>query len=506
MPTQTRRTKPKATESGQTQPKTTRSKTNQAKTNQADSTQAETPQTSQTKAKQTKASQAEAKKATTRSAQSRQTKASQTKTTQAEAKKTQAKTSRAETDQTPEAAKPEGLAFSITAPQSRLSNLLTTVAPAVSTNPTNPILSYLKLEALAGACQITATDTSYTITATADCNTVHQGVGLLPTQLANVIQAIPPSETLALVGSTVEGATKIELSNGSGVISTTPITRLVDHFLVTDLTNPRFQHGLSTENLKLALQTVLGSAGPKEKGILHAVHVIFEADTLVCQATDGHQIAIARLDARELGRSKRQTAAIDCRLPLDTVKALIKLLAQATKDSEVEFRLDSGEAPKAQFHIQTNQAQVTLTCQCLADSYPDIQRVIQPFTYGTSALVNRIALIQQAQVIKAMGAKTPVAKLTLRDTSLHLSMDGNEVSGTQTVQAALDMPDPKFETALNLDLLLNLARAATGDQLRLEFGHRESLIKLSPTAPDLDGLEIIGYMMPVKVSQPDPTT
>ena len=503
MPTKTRQTKPKPTpESGQpetksrpakstttpkatqtgaspTKAKTSQNKTSQAKTSQTKGTQAESPQTEVT--------QADAKQAKTRLA----------KTAQADAKKTQAKASQAQSTD---------LAFSITASQSHLSSLLTTVAPAVQANPTNPILSYLKMEALDGACRITATDTSYTITAQAECDTVHPGVGLLPAQLAHVIQAIPASETLALVGSTVEDATKIELSNGSGVISTTPITLSVDHFLVADLTTPGSHHDLPAETLKLALQTVLGSAGPKDKGILHGVQLIFEAKSLRCQATDGHQIAMATLETQALGRRRRQTAEsepVDCRIPLDTVKALIKLLAQAAKDSDVELRLDTGEAPKAQFQIQTDTAQVTLTCQCLAEAYPNLQQVIEPFTYGTSALVNRTSLLHQAQVIKAMGAKTPVAKLTLSDARLHLSMDGNEVSGIQTVQASLDMPDPKFETALNLDLLINLARSATGEQLRLELGSPESLIKLSPVASELDGLGVVGYMMPVRIISPD---
>ncbi|QQE67364.1 DNA polymerase III subunit beta (plasmid) [Leptolyngbya sp. BL0902] len=496
MPTQTRQTKPKATpESGQPEPKsrpakaTTTPKATQtgtsstkAKTRSAKSSQAKT---SQTKATQTEAPQADAKPAKTRSA----------KTAQADAHKTQAK---------PNPTAP--VAFSITALQSHLSTLLSTVAPAIQANPTNPILSYLKIEALDGACRITATDTSYTITATAECDTLHPGVGLLPAQLAQVIQAIPASETLALVGSTVEEATKIELSNPSGVISTTPISLSVDQFLMAELTHPESHHTLPAETLKLALQTVLGSAGAKDKAVLHGVHLTVEGHTVVCEATDGHQIAMASMETQTLGRRRRQAAEsepVDCRIPLDTVKALIKLLTQAAKDSDVGLRLETGEAPKAQFQIQTDTAHVTLTCHCLAEAYPNIQQVIQPFTYGTSALVNRTSLLHQAQVIKAMGAKTPVAKLTLSDAHLHLSMDGNAVSGTQTVQAALDMPDPTFETALNLDLLINLARSATGEQLRLEFGSPESLIKLSPVASDLEGLGVVGYMMPVRILSPD---
>jgi DNA polymerase-3 subunit beta len=491
MPTQTRPTKPKANpESGQPEPKSRPAKVKTPKKEaQADTKPAKTrpAQSSQPKAAQADAPQADTKTTKTRSA----------KTAQADAQTTQAKARRAQTTD---------VAFSITALQSHLSNLLTTVAPAIQANPTNPIFSYLKMEALEGACRITATDTSYTITATAECNTLHPGVGLLPTQLAQVIQAIPASETLALVGSTVEDATRIELSNPSGVISTTPISLSVDQFLMAELTHPESHPNLPAETLKLALQTVLGSAGAKDKAVLHAVHLTVEGNTVVCEATDGHQIAMATLETQALGRRRRQAAdaePVDCCIPLDTVKALIKLLTQAAKDSDVGLRFETGEAPKAQFQIQTDTAHVTLTCQCLAEAYPNLQRVIEAYTYGTSALVDRTRLLHQAQVIKAMGAKTPVAKLTLSDAHLHLSMDGNAVSGTQTVQAALDMPDPTFETALNLDLLINLARSATGEQLRLEFGSPESLIKLSPVASDLDGLGVVGYMMPVRILSPD---
>jgi DNA polymerase-3 subunit beta len=493
MPTQTRQTKPKPTpESGQPEPKSRPAKattTPKAAQTEASPTKTKTRSAkgTQTKTRQTEATQADAKQAKTRSAT----------TAQADAQKTQAKARQAPSTD---------VAFSITALQSHLSSLLTTVAPAVQANPTNPILSYLKIEALDGACRITATDTSYTITATAECDTLHPGVGLLPAQLAQVIQAIPASETLALVGSTVEDATKIELSNPSGVISTTPISLSVDHFLVADLTTPGSHHDLPAETLKLALQTVLGSAGAKDKAVLHAVHLTVEGHTVVCEATDGHQIAMASLETQALGRRRRQAAdsePVDCRIPLDTVKALIKLLTQAAKDSDVGLRLETGEAPKAQFQIQTDTAHVTLTCQCLAEAYPNLQRVIESYTYGTSALVSRTSLLHQAQVIKAMGAKTPVAKLTLSDARLQLSMDGNEVSGTQTVQASLDMPDPTFETALNLDLLINLARSATGEQLLLELGSPESLIKLSPVASELAGLSVVGYMMPVRILSPD---
>ena len=497
MPTKTSQLKPKATpESGQPKAK---AKANQAQTDQTEARKAKTKasptQTSQTKTRQANTDQAEA---------------SSTKTAPTKVRKTKAKASQTKTTQQPaQKAEPSAVVFSVETTQTCLSNLLAIVEPAVPTNPTHPMLGYLKIEVLPDACRITAADTSYTITATVGCETLHPGLGLLPTQLVQVIKAIPPSERLALVGSTLEGATKIQLSNGSGVISTTPIHLLADDFRVDDLTNPQFQHSLPAETLKLALQTVVGSAGPKDKAILHAVRLTFEANTLICQATDGHQITIATLEAQELGRRRRQTTEpgpVECCLPLDTVKALIKLLTQASKESEVQLRLDTGEAPKAQFHIQTDQAQVTLTGQCLADTYPDLQQVIESFTYGTSALVERNALLQQAKVIKAMDSKTPVAKLALGNASIHISMDGNEVSGSQSVQASLDMPDPEFETSLNLDLLINLARSATGDQLLLEFGSSESLIKLAPVASAIDGLTIVGYMMPVQVHQPDPST
>lgn len=481
MPTKTRQLKPKSTAESdsakiKTKAKSDPTPTHQTKTRQANTDSAEASQT--------------------------QAKASSTKTAQTKASPRKAKVSPTQAQQPAQKAEPSAVAFSVETTQHGLSNLLAIVEPAVPTNPTNPMLSYLKIEVLPEACRMTAADISYTITATVDCETLHPGVGLLPTQLANVIKAIPPSERLAVVGSTLEGATQVQLSNGAGVISTTPISLSADDFRADDLANPHFQHNLPAESLKLALQTVVGSAGPKDKAILHAVRLTFEANTLICQATDGHQITIASLEAQELGRRRRQTAkpgSVDCCLPLDTVKALLKLLAQASKESEVELRLDSGEAPKAQFHIQTDQAQATLTCQCLADTYPDLQRVIESFTYGTSALVERTALLQQAKIIKAMGTQTPVATLTLTNASIHLSMDGNEVSGSQAVQASLDMATPKFETSLNLDLLINLARSATGDQLLLEFGSSESLIKLAPVETGMNGLNIVGYMMPVKV-------
>lgn len=477
MPTKTRQLKPQSTsasDSAKTKMKAKATQTRQANTDQAEA--------SQTTAKASSAKTAQTK------ANPRKAKASQPNITHQPAQK----------------AEPAAVAFSLETPQPYLSNLLAIVEPAVPTNPTHPMLGYLKIEVLQDACRLTAADISYTITATVSCETLHPGLGLLPTQLVQVIKAIPPSERLALVGSTLEKAAKVQLSNGSGVISTTPIALSADDFRVDDLTDPQFQHGLPAETLKLALQTVVGSAGPKDKAILHTVRLIFEANTLICQATDGHQITIATLEAQELGRRRRQTAEpepVDCCLPLDTVKALIKLLSQASKESEVQLRLDTGESPKAQFHIKTDQAQATLTCQCLADTYPDLQRVIESFTYGTSALVERNALLQQAKVIKAMGTQTPVATLTLSNDSIHLSMDGNEVSGTQSVRASLDMATQKFETSLNLDLLINLARSATGDQLLLEFGSSESLIKLSPIASAIDGLTIVGYMMPVKVSK-----
>lgn len=488
MPTKTRQLNAKSTAASDSAKTKTKAKSDPTQTRQTKTRQANTDPT--------EASQTQAK-------------ASSTKTAQTKASARKAKASPPNTTQQPvQKTEPSAVVFSVETTQTCLSNLLAIVEPAVPTNPTHPMLGYLKIEVLPDACRITAADTSYTITATVGCETLHPGLGLLPTQLVQVIKAIPPSERLALVGSTLEGATKIQLSNGSGVISTTPIDLSAEDFRADDLTNPQFQHSPPAETLKLALQTVVGSAGPKDKAILHAVRLTFEANTLTCQATDGHQITIATLEAQELGRRRRQTAEpgpVECCLPLDTVKALIKLLAQTSKESEVQLRLDTGEAPKAQFHIQTDQAQATLTCQCLADTYPDLQHVIESFTYGTSALVERNALLQQAKVIKAMDSKTPVAKLALGNASIHISMDGNEVSGSQAVQASLDMPDPEFETSLNLDLLINLARSATGDQLLLEFGSSESLIKLAPVASAIDGLTIVGYMMPVQVRQSAPS-
>lgn len=456
---------------------------------------------SQAKLTASEPTQPKATRAKTKKVEASQTKPDPTPT-KARRAKADAPPSKAPTQPSP----PAPVAFSITAPQSHLSTLLSTVAPAIQTNPTNPIFSYLKIEALDSACRLTATDPSYTITAQAPCDTLHPGVGLLPTQLAHVIQAIPASEHLALVGSTTKDTTQIALSNKSGVISTAPISLPVEGFQAAELRTPGRQYDLPTETLRLALQTALGSAGAKDKPILYAVHLTFNEDAMVCEATDGHHITLTTLAMPPRGRRRRQTTPestpVDCCIPLDTVKALVKLLAQAPKESDVTLRLDTSTPPKAQFQIQTEHTHITLTCHGLADSYPNLQQVIERFTYGTSAWVNRIDLLRQAQVIKAMVAKSPVATLTLRDASLQLAMEGVELSGIQTVQATLAMPEPEFETALNLDLLINLARSIQGEQLLLEFGHSESLIKLSPVVSDVDGLGVVGYVMPVKVTKP----
>ena len=161
---------------------------------------------------------------------------------------------------------------------------------------------------------------------------------------------------------------------------------------------------LNAKALAVGLKSVLFAvARDQAKGILTGVSWQLTDEHLTCTATDGLQIAIAHLDLKGIGRSKRSktATAIHCTLPASAVKAVVKAIEGMEVD-ECNVTYDD-HTQKLQVQLDSDRLYHTITTQALQGDYPDVVAIInQRFNFTRSATLSRGELVERLSRLSAL--------------------------------------------------------------------------------------------------------
>ena len=299
--------------------------------------------------------------------------------------------------------------------QSDLSQLLKTVARAVSAKPSHPILGGVLLTAAAGALKATGYDLELGITSTIEASVETPGSTVVPYRtLLELTSRMEATEAISLA---IDG-TQLKLTSTSGSYSLAvedaadypelPAVAVSDDY--TDLSS---------------LAAVLPAASSDAaKQVLTGVHMHAALGNLRMAATDGHRLSIVNIES---------TALFSAIIPARCLALIKQPAAIAFDNQHVSLTFVDG---------------TTVISRTLAGTYPNVQQLI-PETFDYSITINRVQLLNALQRVAVIG--TNVIKLDAQSKTLTLSAELDANSGIESIAITGSLPLLAFNPTYLID-------------------------------------------------------
>ena len=364
-------------------------------------------------------------------------------------------------------------------------NLLKTlshVQSIVEKRNTIPVLSNVKIEALADGISFKATDMDTEITEITDAKIVETGATTAPAHmLYDIVRKLSDSLEVELSFPDEKG----QLSIASGRSKFSLPTIAVEDFPVISADTLPTNFGIAKEEFKDVIDRTQFAVSTEEtryylNGLY--IHAKTEADTKVLRivATDGHRLACVE---SPLPNGAEKMAGVI--IPRKTVAEIRKLL----DDSKTETVSISLSENKIRFMLED----ITLTSKLIDGTYPDYERVIPTGN-------NKILEIGVKELASAVDRVSVVAE---RTRAIKLITGRNHVvltSSSPDLGSALEELEAKYEhdaleVGYNFRYLLDILAEIKGDNVKISFSDSSSPSVIHDTSDS----SAIYVLMPMRV-------
>lgn len=352
--------------------------------------------------------------------------------------------------------------------QKALSVAVALASRAVSSRPTHPVLGNLKLDAQDGILTITGFDlsTMVSVDVPASCN---PGCWTVSAKMfSDIINRLPAGDvSLELI----DGA--IAINAGSSKFNLRGISpEEYPSVPVVEGQDIVFPMGLLREAIK---GVAFAASSDETKQVLTGVHVKGDGTSLELAATDGHRLAIHRLEF--------EAPEIAVTIP---ARALLEVEKLAEGQDEITMRL--GES-QINFSIPGRQ----LTCRVLDGVYPAYRQLL-PTRFASVATVDRQPLYETLTRLSVLSDKNNLTKISFDKESLVATTEDGDVGNGREQLAAMLTGYPQ-DFGFNLKYLLDILRHLPGQAVQVNFNLPTQPVVATP----LGGQEIIHLVMPVTV-------
>jgi DNA polymerase III sliding clamp (beta) subunit (PCNA family) len=389
--------------------------------------------------------------------------------------------------------------------QEVLALALTSIKPAIPTNPLQPVLGYVLFETTSKQASFTTSDLTFTLKATVKGN-FKPGKQLIPNEVVDVISCCAPG-LVELVEQNQNNNAHIVITDcGRG--TTTLACQTNDEFPQITVDTPQFS--LPAKVLLVTLKAAMVAAHPKpEKNVLHGVHWQLDpsSSTLFCEATDGSRVAQVTVDVSGIGKKKRNNptdkeASITCTLRLPFVKELCRVLTNVETESQVNFAYDP-DSQQVLFKVALSET-VTLEMigRCFDAPYPELESYINRFNFPKTALFDRLEFTTRLERLTAIASnEAPIVKLHFIGTTVTLTKEEETLQSQQVMEAVIDQSTENFEICFNLYYLLRFLKAIDSSAVKIGMEFATSLMKLEVAGdtPQVEvPLAITYYVMPMQ--------
>ena len=370
--------------------------------------------------------------------------------------------------------------------QAELNASLQLVSRAVASRPTHPVLANVLLTADAGTGRLSLTgfDLSLGIQTSLAASVQTSGAITLPARLfGEIVARMPADSPISL--SCAEGAEQVDLTSASGTYQMRGMP--ADDFPELPLAQSGTPIRLDPDVLVRGLRgTLFASSGDEAKQLLTGVHLGLDADGLECAATDGHRLAVLRLE-----NSAEAEGSVDVTVPARSLRELERLLSGRGGAEPVSLFCDRGQ-------VVFQWADQVLTSRSLDGTYPNYRQLI-PESFARSLGLDRRALVSALERVAVLADQhNNVVKLSSDPATgtLAVSADAQDVgSGSESLAAEVS-GDP-IQIAFNVRYVLEGLKAMTAERVELRCNAPTTPVVLAPQ----DDPAFTYLVMPVQIRQ-----
>ena len=370
--------------------------------------------------------------------------------------------------------------------QAELSSSLQLVSRAVAARPTHPVLANVLLTADAGTGRLSLTgfDLSLGIQTSLSASVATSGAITLPARLFGEIVSRMPSDS-PITLSCEDGSEQVELTSVSGSYQMRGMP--ADDFPELPLAQAGTPIKLDPDVLIKGLRaTLFASSGDEAKQLLTGVHLGLDQNGLECAATDGHRLAVLRLQ-----NASSSEADLDVTVPARSLRELERLLSSRGGSDAVSLFCDRGQAV-------FQWADQVLTSRSLDGTYPNYRQLI-PESFGRQLQVDRKGLLSALERVAVLADQhNNVVKLTSDPAAgqLSISADAQDVgSGSEAIGA--QVTGDAIQIAFNVRYVLEGLKAMGSEQVQLQCNAPTTPVVLAPQ----DDSSFTYLVMPVQIRQ-----
>ena len=370
--------------------------------------------------------------------------------------------------------------------QAELSSSLQLVSRAVAARPTHPVLANVLLTADAGTGRLSLTgfDLSLGIQTSLSASVATSGAITLPARLFGEIVSRMPSDS-PITLSCEDGSEQVELTSVSGSYQMRGMP--ADDFPELPLAQAGTPIKLDPDVLIKGLRaTLFASSGDEAKQLLTGVHLGLDQNGLECAATDGHRLAVLRLQ-----NASSSEADLDVTVPARSLRELERLLSSRGGRDAVSLFCDRGQ-------VVFQWADQVLTSRSLDGTYPNYRQLI-PESFGRQLQVDRKGLLSALERVAVLADQhNNVVKLTSDPAAgqLSISADAQDVgSGSEAIGAQVS--GDAIQIAFNVRYVLEGLKAMGSEQVQLQCNAPTTPVVLAPQ----DDSSFTYLVMPVQIRQ-----
>jgi DNA polymerase III subunit beta len=371
-------------------------------------------------------------------------------------------------------------ALKLTCQPSTLSQALQIVSRAISTRTTLPILNNILLETTAEGLALTATNLEIGIRKVVAAEVAEEGSTTVPARLLTDFVGTLPEKDLEM---TLDLPTQT-LSLKCARFDTHVKCIEAEEFPPGPRPDEGDRLSIPLDELLAAIeQTQMAASTDEARPVLTGVLLHIDAQGQTLAATDGHRLAVRKLQARSGS----------------DLEARLIVPARALAELPRAFRGESGEVEvivsKARNQIFFRAGSSEVTSRLIDGTYPNYTQVI-PTKSSTSIKVSTAELTQTVRAVSLFARDSAnVIRLKTVTGGLVLSATTNEV-GDSRAEVTADVDGSDIQIAFNARYILDALAVAAEDQVELLFDGPLSPGLIRPPGSD----QYLYVIMPVRVA------
>ena len=364
-------------------------------------------------------------------------------------------------------------------------NLLKTlshVQSIVEKRNTIPVLSNVKIEALADGISFKATDMDTEITEVVDAKVEEQGATTAPAHmLYDIVRKLSDGSEVELTFPDEKG--QLTIASGKSKFSLSCIG--VEDFPVISGDALPINFNMAVEELKGVIDRTKFAVSTEEtRYYLNGVYMHAKANgatnVLRIVATDGHRLACVE---SPLPQGAENLAGVI--VPRKTITEIRKLLDDTSVDTVTISMSDN----KVRFTLND----VTLTSKLIDGTYPDYERVI-PTGNDKSLELSVKDLASAVDRVSVVAERTRAIKMITGQNHVIITTSSPELGSAQEeIEAVYD--SDTLEIGYNFRYLLDILAEITGEKVRISFADASSPSVIHDTSDS----SAIFVLMPMRV-------